>query len=229
MPGRRQSTIHHDAEWAWLRRTLLVAVALVAQVVTVYAHGGLVQLHQAADPFVVTVFTAPTPLHAGPVEVSVLVQDRGDRQPVLDGEVYVWLRREDGRTVGGLATRAVAQHQRLYSTVVHVPEAGQWELEVTVTHGQDSARVRGQVSAALPRPSVLSYWRSLSLPPIITMLFAVHQWLQRRAARRGKVKRHDATAFNMPRRRLSRPVGTTSAAAAPRSAASPRGWCFKRG
>jgi hypothetical protein len=190
MPGARQSTMRHEAGGAWLRRTLLVAVALVAQVVTTHAHGGRVQLHQAAGPFVVTVFTTPTPLQAGPVDVSVLVQDRGDGQPVLDGEVDVWLWREDGRTVGGRATRAVAQPQLLYSTVVHVPEAGQWALEVTVTQGQHSARVRGQVLAASPRPCVLAYWRSLSLPPVVATLFAVHQWLQRRAARRGKAKRH---------------------------------------
>jgi hypothetical protein len=190
MPGARQRTMRHDAGWAWFRRTLLVAVALVAQIVTTHAHGGLVQLHQAAGPFVVTVFTAPTPLHAGPVDVSVMVQDRGDGQPVLDGEVYVWLWREGGRTVGGRATQAVAQHKPLYSALLHLPEAGQWALEVTVAQGQHSARVRGQVSATSPRPFVLAYWRSLSLPPVVATLFAVHQWLQRRAARRGKAKRH---------------------------------------
>ena len=79
--------MHHGTGSAWVRHTLLLVVALVAQVVTTHAHGGLVQLHQAADPFVVTVFTAPTPLHAGPVAVSVLVQDRGDGQPVLDGDM----------------------------------------------------------------------------------------------------------------------------------------------
>jgi hypothetical protein len=167
-----------------------VAVALVAQVVTTHAHGGLVQLHQAAEPFVVTVFTAPTPLHAGPVDVSVLVQDRRDGHPVLDGEVSVWLRREEGKAVGGLATRPVAPHQPLYSIVVHVPEAGQWELEVTVTQGQDSASVRGQVSAAAPRPSVLSYWRSVSLPLVAATLFAVHQWVKRRAVSRRQAKRY---------------------------------------
>ena len=190
MPGARQSTMRHDAGWAWLRRTLLVAVALVAQVVTTHAHGGLVQLRQVAAPFIVTVFTAPTPLHAGPVDVSVLVQDCGDGQPVLDGEVDVWLWREDGRTVGGRATQAVAQHKPLYSVLLHLPEAGQWALEVTVAQGQHSTRVRGQVSATSPRPFVLAYWRSLSLPPVVATLFAVHQWLQRRAACRGKAKRH---------------------------------------
>src|SRR5712691_5936150 len=145
MPDARQRTMCHDAGRASLRCTLLAVVALVAQVVTTHADGGLVQLHQAAGPFVVTVFTAPTPLHAGSVEVSVLVQDRVDGQPVLDGEVDVWLRREGGGTVGGRATQAVAQHKPLYSALLHLPEAGQWALEVTVTQGQHSARVHGQV------------------------------------------------------------------------------------
>jgi hypothetical protein len=59
-----------------------------------------------------------------------------------------------------------------------------------VTQGEDSASVRWQVSAASPRPFVLAYWRSLPLPPIITTLFAVHQWVKRRAARRGKATFH---------------------------------------
>jgi hypothetical protein len=44
-----------------MRRPLLVAVALVVQVVTTHAHGGPVQLYQATEPFAVTVFTAPMP------------------------------------------------------------------------------------------------------------------------------------------------------------------------
>jgi hypothetical protein len=42
MPGTRQRTMHHDTSRAWVRRTLLLVVALVAQVVTTHAHGGLV-------------------------------------------------------------------------------------------------------------------------------------------------------------------------------------------
>jgi cytochrome c oxidase assembly factor CtaG len=49
--------------------------------------------------------------------------------------------------------------------------------------GASTASVRGQVSAASPRPFVLAYWRSLPLPPIITTLFAVHQWVKQRAAK----------------------------------------------
>ena len=73
------------------------------------------------------------PLRASPVDISVLVQDREDGQPVLDSEVSVWLRRDGGRTVGGPATRAVAQSKLLYCTAVHLPKAWPWVLEVTVT------------------------------------------------------------------------------------------------
>jgi len=55
--------------------------------------------------------------------------------------------------------------------------------------GASTASVRGQVSAAAPRPCVLASWHSLSLLPIITALCAVHQWVKRRAVGRGKAKR----------------------------------------
>jgi len=42
MPGARQRTMRHAVGRALLRRTLLVVVALVAQVVTTHAYGGLV-------------------------------------------------------------------------------------------------------------------------------------------------------------------------------------------
>ena len=97
-------------------------------------------------------------------------------------------RRWEDRGRAGDTRRGAEQAPLLYRGVLL--EAGQWVLEVTVTQGEDSASVRGQVSAASPRPFVLAYWRSLPLPPIITTLFAVHQWVKRRAARRGKATFH---------------------------------------
>lgn len=89
-------------------------------------------------------------------------------------------------TVVGQATRNVAQNKLLYSTLMNLPEAGQWELEVTINQGGSEASVLGQIWVAQPRPFLLSYWRSLSLPWIVVALFAMNQWLNRRAASRGK-------------------------------------------
>ena len=163
------------------RRGLLLVAALLAFSSRAQADGGFVELHQEVGPFVVTVFTAPGPLRAGPVDISVLVQDRASGQPVLDGEVFVRLSREGEITLVERATREMAQNKLLYSAVMNLPEPGRWELEVTITQGKETASILGQVSAAAPSPFLLSYWRSLSLPPIMIAVFALNQWLRRRA------------------------------------------------
>ena len=167
----------------WCRGLFLVA-ALLAFSSRAQADGGFVELHQEVGPFVVTVFTAPGPLRAGPVDISVLVQDRASGQPVLDGEVFVRLKSPGAITLVERATREVAQNKLLYSALINLPEAGQWELEVTIKQGKETASILGQVSAAAPRPFLLSYWRSLSLPPIVIAAFALNQWLKRRSAHR---------------------------------------------
>jgi hypothetical protein len=185
------------------RRGLLLVPALLTFSSWAQADGGFVELHQEVGPFVVTVFSAPGALRAGPVDISVLVQDRASGQPVLDGEVFVRLSRESGMTLVERATREGAQNKLLYSALINLPEAGQWELEVTITRGTETARVVGQVSAAAPTPFLFSYWRSLLLPPIVIAVFALNQWLRLRASpEKTQAARHGAPGtrnFNMPR------------------------------
>ena len=168
------------------RRSLLLAIALSIPGLRAQADGGGVELHQAAGPFVVTVFSTPNPPRVGLVDISVLAQARADGGAALDGEVFVRLRREGGMTVIGQATRDVARDKLLYSTLMNLPEPGRWELEVTIKRGESAASVFGQLSVAAPRPFLLSYWRSLSLPWIVISLFAMNQWLKRRHASRRK-------------------------------------------
>jgi len=166
------------------RNGLLMAVALPALSLRAQADGGLAQLHQTAGSFVVTVFAAPSPPRAGPVDISVLAQDRADGRAALDVEVFVRLRSEGGAIVAGRATREPSRNKLLYSASMNLPEAGRWEMEVTIKRGKSAASVFGQWSVAAPRPLLLSYWRSLSLPWVVTFLYALNQWLKRRAASR---------------------------------------------
>src|SRR5262245_48899009 len=172
--------------------SFVLAAAVLALNSRARADGGFVELHQAVGPFVVTVFTAPVSLRAGPVDISILVQDRANGQPVLDGEVLVRLQGEGGVTLVERATREMAQNKLLYSALMTLPEAGPWKLEVTIKRGKEAASVLGQMSVAAPRPFLLSYWRSLSLPPVVIALFALNQWLKRRAARRNKTEQLNA-------------------------------------
>ena len=73
----------------------------------------------------------------------------------------------------------------LLAPSMNLPEAGLWEMEVTIKRGERAASVFGRMPVASPRLLLLSYWRSLSLPWVIVILFAMNQWLKRRAASRG--------------------------------------------
>lgn len=179
------------------RRSLSLLFALFAMSAQAEADGGVVRIHQKAGPFIVTVFSAPSPLRAGPVDISVLVQRGEDGQPVLKGEVFVRLRSAGGISVTKRATRDAAQNKLLYSAVMNLPEPGEWELEITVEQDKGTASVLGHMTAAAPRPFLLSYWGSLSLPPVIVALFALNQALKRRAVRRKISARRNVGAFSL--------------------------------
>ena len=64
------------------------------------ADGGAIQFQGDAGPFHVTVFTLPPILSAGPVDVTVLVQDRSNLSPLLDANVTLDLTARGDRVLG---------------------------------------------------------------------------------------------------------------------------------
>jgi len=164
---------------------LLIAIAWSARIMPALADGGTVQFEKPAGPFVITVFTTPSPLRAGPVDISLMVQDRENRQPVLDCQALVQLRKEGAMSVRSGATHEAAQNKLLYAAQVNLSEPGPWELEVAIEHGSDSINVAGQIAVAASAPVLLVYWRSLALPPLFISLFALNQWLKRRSVKGG--------------------------------------------
>ena len=83
--------------------------------------GGLLRLRQAAGRFEISVFTAPTPLRVGQIDVSVMVQ--ADHAPVLDAEVDVQLRGPGGELTA-TASAAAATNKLLYAALIEVPVPG---------------------------------------------------------------------------------------------------------
>src|SRR5262249_22373888 len=84
----------------------LRVLALALRPCAAHGDGGAVRLAQQAGPYRVTVFTAPTPLRAGPVDVSVFVQD-GAGAALPDVTVRVTLTR-GGETLEARATHEAA-------------------------------------------------------------------------------------------------------------------------
>jgi hypothetical protein len=148
---------------AWRAALLALLLALRAE-----ADGGLVRISQPVGPYTVTVFSAPTPLRVGPIDLSVLVQRDGT--PVLDLPVSMVLRNGDTR-LEAPATHAAATNKLLYAAPLLLPAAGRWVVNVTV--GVESV---GFEMDAEPALGVLAFWPYLVLPFVCVALFAVHQW-----------------------------------------------------
>ena len=53
-----------------------------------WGDGGTVRLSRCEGDYRISVFTAPTPFRAGPVDISVLVQDAATGEPDLRGPGY---------------------------------------------------------------------------------------------------------------------------------------------
>ena len=159
---------------------LFVVITYVTYIPVASADGGALQFTRSAGPFIITVFTTPSPLRAGPVDISLMIQSSENQEPVLDCVANVQLRKEGSRSIGSEATHQVSQNKLFYAAPLNVPESGVWELEVAIWHGDTSANVSGPITVAPPNPVLLGYWRSLAVPPVFISLFALNQWLKRR-------------------------------------------------
>jgi len=141
---------------------LFVMVMLLAQA-RGFADGGTVQMRKEAGPFLITVFTSPAPLSAGPADISVLLQNLDGLTPVLDARVSVLLHRDASSTeIKAHATREQAQNKLLYAALVTLPESG------------------GEIDVAQSHTMAGSYWSYIALPPLMIAGFVIREWLIRR-------------------------------------------------
>jgi cytochrome c oxidase assembly factor CtaG len=145
-------------------------------------HGGEVRLMEKAGPFVITVFSDPTPLRVGPVDISVMVQDGDSGRPILDAEVTVRLqeRGTGGPPIITQATRQNATNKLLYAALVNLPAPGLWGLQVTTQYQEQAADVTCMVTAAAPRSTLRSRWPYAALLSAMIGSVALHHWHRRR-------------------------------------------------
>jgi len=141
----------------------------------VFADGGTVQLRQESGPFVITVFTTPSPLRAGPVDVSIMIQNRGDLQPVLDADVSV---RINGSTLVR-ATHDQAQNKLLYAAPVTLDKPGKWNYTIEIKFGATATIVSGTLDVGPQQNLLASAWTYLALPPLLIAIFILRERLIR--------------------------------------------------
>lgn len=187
--------------------------------------GGTVRWTGKKDGYRITVFTAPTPFRAGPVDISVLVQDAQTGEPLPQARVTVRMSKLDDQELEYPATTEAATNKLLHAAQFDLPEAGRWDLQVQVEGSQGLAVLGGEMEAAEPLPRWLELWPWFSWPGLAIVLFGVHQVLARRncVGRAARVSCRNGRALLMemqtvPRERSgnkgSRPECVVKAAAA---------------
>ena len=148
-----------------------------------WADGGTIRISERKDGFLITVFTAPAPFRAGPVDISVLVQDALTGEPVPETRVTVRMTKPGQLALEYPATREAATNKLLGAAQFELPEPGRWQLEVQVESAHGLAVVGGELEAAAPLPRWRELWPWIGWPALAIALFGIHQVFARR--RRG--------------------------------------------
>lgn len=170
--------------------TFLLSLAALS---SARADGGAVLSQQIVGPYRVTLFGSPSPLRAGPADLSVMLQDAKTGAPVLDQQVTVQVQAVAAAakseawvppccsmktTVAAVpATHDAAQNKLLYAANVLLPASGPHEIVVRL----GDARFQTTANIAPPAPPLTAYWAYLAAPPVIIAGFALNQRLRRRS------------------------------------------------
>jgi len=141
------------------------------------ADGGTIRLSETKGDYRISAFTAPNPFRAGPVEISVLVQDAatGDALPDVKVNLRVASGERPSDTRQYPATSGAATNKLFHSAVFDLPGPGRWTVEVDVDGPRGAASARFDAEAADRLPRWLSLWPWFSWPFVAVVLFAVHQ------------------------------------------------------
>ena len=101
---------------------------------------------------------------------------------ITDAQVLVTARNRANpdRRIERTATIDAATNKLLCAAVLEIPNAGLWEMTVTIDRPLGQASSRFEVEVAEPLPPWASLWPWLTWPALIIVAFGVHQW---RAAR----------------------------------------------
>lgn len=161
-----------------MRGAVLIGVAAwLAVAAAARGDGGTVRLSQQRGGYRVTVFTDPTPLRVGAVDVSVLVQDAKTGKPLPHIPAMVRASAEGGAVIEIAATAEAATNKLLRAAAVELTRAGRWRFEVTVD-GQDPVAFAAEVAG--PPPPWISYAPWVGWPVLPIALFVLYQWGIRR-------------------------------------------------
>ena len=145
------------------------------------ADSGLVRLSEPVGPWKVTLLTDPTPLREGPVDFSVLVQERDHGHTIADADVSLELTHALGGVVMTIpASTEASDNAMLHAAKFVLPEPGQWTGLITITTASHRDTIALEFNAAAPLPAWTSWWPWLLPAPVALCLYAANRHLVHR-------------------------------------------------
>jgi hypothetical protein len=135
------------------------------------ADGGALVFQKQAGPFMISVFSSPTP--------SVMVQNAGNHSVIEDARVALKLQK-GAVEINALATREQATNKLLYAAQVNLPPGldGDWRLSVHVATSEVRAEAEGILRVSPAPAAVVAYWPYFAVVPLVVALFALNRWLK---------------------------------------------------
>jgi hypothetical protein len=152
----------------------LVPIACLLATSTAWADGGAVVLHATTAGRQITLFSSPTPLVAGPVDLSLLVTDAASGQPLLEVPIELRLRHEAAlaeQTLAVSATRGEATNQLLHAAKMELPQPGRWRVTILVGEGADRATAECDLQVAPAPPPWFRMWPWYTWPAGVVVWF----------------------------------------------------------
>jgi hypothetical protein len=143
-------------------------------------------MRQAAGPFVVSLFTTPESLAVGPADLSVMVEEQGSGEVLLDADVVIVLTSEDAGSAPVIAhlSHAHATNRLLQDAVVQLPHAGRWHAGLHIREAGREASASTDLTVANYSARRGTVWLFAILPICVVALFAWLQVAKQRARRR---------------------------------------------
>lgn len=175
-----------------MRIPLLILIAVAP---FVRADGGIPIGQIERDGLRVTVFAAPVPVRAGPLDVTFLVQEIPSNQPVWDAAIFctvaqlgpppsnpVRLPAWCSSIAPGTRVPATGSHSRnkfLSGAYLPLTGPGRWELTVLVTRGSTNFSAAIPLDVAAPQPPLSTWWPLIALVPAALILYVWRSFLLR--------------------------------------------------
>ncbi len=166
-----------------MKITLAVIPSLVCVIACIgdtraRADGGTLQLVERHGDVQMAVFTAPTPLRAGTVDVSLLLLDAVTGQPLPEISAGVELvpKGRMGPPIRAALSRANATNQLLQSALVDLPDGGDWDATIHAHIGRDEISTQFSIAVGARLAPWLSEWPWFSWPALVVALFGVHRY-----------------------------------------------------